>query len=161
MSDAIRARDLMRSEFTQVRTDRTLGEAVVALREAQANDDLPNALMVVDADGKFVGMLTSRLLIRILVGSGESGKGDDAQLLLAACERLPNLIGDAMIPDIPVVKPVDRLLTMIRRGLQTRLDFVPVVDDGEPVGFVPITAIFESAAAIALTPEHEGIQFDR
>jgi hypothetical protein len=50
---------------------------------------------------------------------------------------------------------------MIRRGFPTRLDFVPVVADGRPVGLVPITAIFQSAAAIALTPEHEGIRFDR
>ena len=159
MSDVIRARDLMLIEFAQVCTDQTLGEAMVALRDAQAVDGLPNALMVVDADGEFVGMLTAKLLIRVLVDSGE--RVDDAEILHVARGRLPNLIGDALIPDIPVVTPDDRLLTIIRRGVSTRLDFVPVVDDGQPVGFVPITAIFQSAASIALTSEHEGIRFDR
>ena len=162
MPDTIRARDLMRTEFARVRTDQTLGDAVVALRKAQAVGELPNAAMVVDADGRFVGMLTAKLLIRILVGSEASGEQvDDAQLLHVARGRLPNLMGDALIPDIPVVTPDDRLLTIIRRGVSTALDFVPVVDDGQPVGLVPITAIFQSAASIALTSEHEGIQFDR
>lgn len=162
MSDAIRARDLMRVEFAHVRTDQTLGEAMVAMRQAQAKDDLPNALMVVDADGKFVGMLTAKLLIRILVGSAEADQRiDDAQLLHVARARLTNLIGDSLILDVPVVTPDDRLLTMIRRGIPTRLDFVPVVDDGQPVGFAPITEIFQAAASIALTPEHEGIRFDQ
>jgi len=163
MPDVIHARDLMRSEFAQVRTDQTVGEAMVALRAAQAEPDMPNALMVVDAEDRFVGMLTAKLLIRILVGSAESGGPveNEAQLLDVASGRLSDRVGDALILDIPVVTPEDRLLTMIRRGLPTRLDFVPVVDDGKPVGFAPITAIFQSAASIALTPEHEGIRFDR
>ena len=40
----------MRTEFKTVRTDQTLGEAMVALREAQAILEMPNALMVVDGD---------------------------------------------------------------------------------------------------------------
>lgn len=159
MTDALRARDLMRSEFTQVGTSCTLGDAVVALREAQLIEDRPDALMVVDPDGHYAGMLTAKLVIRILVGAGESI--DDAELLPAARERLAHLIADTVIPEIAVVEPTHGLLTMIRRGLPTRMDFVPVVEDGRPCGFVPITTIFEAAASIALTPEHEGIQFDR
>ena len=162
MSDVIRARDLMLTEFVRVRTDQTLGEGMAALREAQAKEGLPNALMVVDPDGKFVNMLTAKLLVRILVGSGAPGERfDDDHLLQIASGRLANRIGDALVVDVPPVTSDDRLLTMIRRGLPTRLDFVPVVDDGRPVGLAPITAIFQSAASIALTPEHEGIRFDR
>lgn len=159
MADVIRARDLMRPEFTQVCTDRTLGEAVTALREAQAIERLPDALMVVDPGGHYAGMLTAKLLIRILVGASEGS--EEVELLLAARERLPRLIADTALPEVPVVEPADRLLTTIRRGLPTRLDFVPVVENGRPCGFLPVTVIFEAAASIALTPEHEGIQFDR
>ena len=162
MPEVIRARDLMRREFLRVRADQTLGDTMAALREAQATAGLPNAVMVVDADGKFVGMLTAKLLIRVLVGSGESDQQvDDVELLHVARGRLSDLVGEALILDIPIVRPDDRLLTIIRRGVSTRLDFVPVVDNGQPVGCVPITTIFQSVASIALTSEHEGIRFDR
>ena len=42
-----------------------------------------------------------------------------------------------------------------------QLEFVPVVDDGHVLGLVPVTAIFQAAAALALTPEDEGIRFDQ
>ena len=50
---------------------------------------------------------------------------------------------------------------MIHCGLPFRLDFVPVTEQGKPVGLVPVTAIFQAVASIALTPEHEGIRFER
>ena len=162
MSQPIRARDLMRTEFRRIGENETLGDAMAALREAQRIEGLPNALMVVGAEDRFVGMLTAKLLIRILVGTTDSGAPvDDTELLERAHARLGDRIGDALILDVPVVAPDDRLLTVIRRGVPTRLDFVPVIDAGKPVGFVPITVIFQSAASIALTPEHEGIRFDR
>ena len=162
MSEIIRASDLMRKEFVSLHASQTLGDAMVALREAQTRQGLPNAAMIVDTAGEFVGMLTAKLLIRILVGSRDGDAAvEDAELLQVARGRLAERIGDALILDIPVVAPGDRLLTIIRRGVPTRLDFVPVVDNGRPVGFVPVTEIFQCVASIALTAEHEGIRFDR
>jgi len=165
MPDVIVARDLMLREFTQFPVDGTLGEAMAALREAQAVESRPNALMVVDAGGDFVGMLTAKMLIRILVDTDPESRGgapkvDDAQLLQAVTQRLDRQVG-SVLPETPAVRSDARLMTMIRRGLPTRLDFVPVVDDRKPVGLVPITAIFQATASLALTPEHEGIRFDR
>lgn len=158
MADRIVARDLMRTDFQRIQTDQTLGEAMAALRETQREHGIPSALMVVDEHDAFCGMLTARLLIRILVGEGEA---DDARLLQVASERLNQCVGDTLIEGIPVVAPDDRLLTMIRRGVTTRLDFVAVVDDGRPVGFAPVTAIFQAVAGMALTPDDEGVRFDR
>jgi hypothetical protein len=98
----------------------------------------------------------------LLAGGHEDGRElDDMMLLTVARDRLSTAIGDVLVEDIPVVGPADRLLTMIRRGAPMRLDFVPVVDAGRPVGFAPITAIFQAAAGMALKPEDEGIRFDR
>jgi CBS domain-containing protein len=162
MADGICARDVMRTDFLRVRIDQTLGDAMVALRGAQGEAGMPSALMVVDDDDQYRGMLTARLLIRLLAGGHEDGRElDDMMLLTVARDRLSTPIGDVLVEDIPVVGPADRLLTMIRRGAPMRLDFVPVVDAGRPVGFAPITAIFQAAAGMALKPEDEGIRFDR
>lgn len=162
MAEGIRARDVMRTDFVQVRVDQTLGEGMAKLRAAQVRDENPNALVIVDAEGAFVGMLTAKLLIRVLVGTPpEEEAPEDDELLERARQRLADPIGQTSLPEIPVVGPDDRLITMIRRGIPTRLDFVPVVDAGRPVGLAPITEIFQAAASLALTPEHEGIRFDR
>jgi len=156
MTDGITARDLMRTDFQRIRTDQTLGEAMTALRDLRGKQ--PSALMVVDDHDVFQGMLTARLLVRILAGDADP---DDAVLLQNASDRLEHPIGDCLIQGIPVVAPEDRLLTMIRRGIATRLDFVAVVDDGKPVGFAPVTEIFQTVAGMALTPDDEGVHFDR
>ncbi|MFT4511402.1 MAG: putative transcriptional regulator [Planctomycetota bacterium] len=162
MADGICARDLMRTDFLRIRTDQTLGDAMIALRGTQGEHGMPSALMVVDGDDQYRGMLTARLLIRLLTGGHEEGREmDDMMLLAVARDRLSTAVGDVLVEDIAMVAPEDRLLTMIRRGAPMRLDFVPVVDDGRPVGFAPITAIFQAAAGLALTPEDEGIRFDR
>lgn len=162
MTESTKARDVMRTNFVTVCEDQTLGEAMTSLREAQAIAQMPNALMIVDDQQRFVGMLTAKLLIRVLVGTRDGGEGyDDAELLRVAASRLPDRIADTELPEIPVVGPEDNLLTTIRRGIATRLDFVPVVDDRRPVGFAPITEIFQRVAGITLTPDDEGIRFDR
>jgi len=158
MGEHILARDLMRTDFETITTDQTLGDAMAALRATQREDRRPSALMVVGEDGIFQGMLTARLLIRVLVGKGEV---DDSALLHVAQERLQERVGDCLVDGIPVVAPSDRLLTLIRRGAAQRLDFVAVVDEGRPVGFAPITAIFQAVAQMALTPDDEGVRFDR
>ena len=161
MTDGIRARDLMRTDFLSCRTDQTLGDAMVLLRGTQEQDGMPSALMVVDDAGEYRGMLTARLLIRLLAGGHEAGAAiDDMMLLTVARDRLATPLGDVLV-EVPVVAPDDRLLAMMRSGAQMRLDFVPVVAEGRPVGFAPITAIFQAAAAMALTPEDEGVRFDR
>jgi len=177
MADVIRARDLMRTEFLSIRMEQSLGDAMTALLETQREAKLPSALMVVDGDGEYQGMLTARSLIRLLVeerddcddgagldpdvASASQDPKDDLALLCVARERLLLRVADVPLAGLPVVAPEDRLLTMIRRGVTMRFDFVPVVDAGKPVGFAPITAIFQAAAAIALTPEDEGVRFDR
>ena len=172
MAEGICARDLMRTEFVRIEADKTLGDAVATLLATQREARLPSALMVVDGDDHYLGMLTARLLIRLLVGSaGTAGTAaaaptpepvaEDLSLLVAARERLAVRIADVLVAGIPIVAPQDRLLTLIRRGVTVRLDFVPVVEHGKPVGFAPVTAIFQAAAGIALTPEDEGVRFDR
>ena len=42
-----------------------------------------------------------------------------------------------------------------------RLEFLPVLEDGRAVGLVPVTALFRATAALALTPEDQGIRFDQ
>ena len=66
MGEHIVARDLMVHEVGGIRGDQTLGEAMQALVDLQTDKEVPNALVVLDEDGNYDGLLTARLLCKSL-----------------------------------------------------------------------------------------------
>ena len=167
MPENIVARDLMLHDVAGIRRDQTLGEAMKALVDLQADKEIPNALVVLDADGNYEGILTARLLCKSLLDTWtpqEATVKDDAGLerdLLGLVRNRSDLpVRDALIPNLPTVGLGDRLLLLIQLSCDQRLDFIPVVDNGHVHGLVPVTRIFLATASLALAPEDEGIRFD-
>ena len=176
MGENIVARDLMVHEVAGIRGDQTLGEAMHALVDLQADKEIPNALVVLDEDGNYDGILTARLLCKSLAARTTPGKdaGKDAdkdadagtalpkrELLELVRKRSQLRVHDALSRDLPTVAPGDRLLSLIRLARDKRPEYLPVVDNGHVRGLVPVTRIFLATAALALTPENEGTHFDR
>ncbi len=157
----------MLHEFATFRSDRTLGEALGDLVELQADPHRANALAVVSAEGEFEGIVTAHLLCKSLVALWMPAKSlrEDAarlqrELLEMVADRNELKVHDALIRGLPTVAPESRLLDLIEVGCEQRLDFIPVVEDDQLLGLVPITAVFQAVASLALTPEDEGIHFD-
>lgn len=160
MGENILARDLMvhEHELGGIRRDQTLGEAMDALVDLQADKAIPDALVVLDEDGRYEGILTARLLLRCLATRAPAD--DERPLLDVVRRRLGVKIHDALKRDLPTVAPTDRLLPLIRLASDQRPEYLPVVENGHVRGLVPVTRIFLSAASLALTPEDEGIRSD-
>ncbi len=180
MGEHIVARDLMVHEVGGIRGDQTLGEAMQALVDLQTDKEVPNALVVLDEDGNYDGLLTARLLCKSLAARTTPGenadKGTDKsthkstpestapptkEQLELVRKRSQMRVHDALNRDLPTVAPGDRLLSLIRLASEKRPEYLPVVDNGHVRGLVPVTRIFLAAASLALTPEHEGIRFDQ
>ncbi len=159
------ARDLMLERITRIRADTTVREARRALVALQADEEVPRCLLVVDEQGVYLGILTGRLLLKpLLCGSLPAGSPwedagrwqEDLLDLAARCET--KTVRDVLTPALPAVAPTDGLAVLIRRGAEHRMEYLPVVEDGRPLGVVPITAVFTATAALALRPDDEGIQ---
>ena len=168
MADNIVARDLMLRDIERIDGERSLAEAMRTLVELQEDPARANALAVVDAEDRYDGLLTARLLLRSMLAlwmPSKSLRDDPAvlhkELLDAVADRTHLHVHDALIRGLPTAAPDDRLLTLIEYGCDQKLEFVPVVDSGELLGLVPVTEIFQATAGLALTPEHEGIRMDR
>ncbi len=165
MSDNITAERLMLTVFSEIRADQFVYEAMRALVEVQAAPDVPSALVVVDAEGRYEGVMTARLLFKSLLTLWMPTKRvreDDellgGELIEVVADRAKVAVHDALIRGLPVADPADRLLKLILLSCDQELEYVAVVDGGRAVGLVPVTEIFKATASIALTPEDEGIQ---
>ena len=168
MVDPILARDLMITGFETVGSGETLRAALRKLVALQDRTTEPSAVVVLDADGQYQGLLTAHLLARSLCATwspSDSEAGDDLALskglLVAARQFLNRPIGETLEQEVAVVGPGARLLEVIAAGSISRLEFLPVVEAGQILGLVPVTAVFQATASLTLTPEHEGIRFDQ
>lgn len=152
-----RARDIMLAEFPTIHEEETLGDAIRRLVELAADAERPNVLVVVDADGRYEGILTARLLFQSLLGHWMSGSEEhaDAQELYEALvsEQSERKLGDVLLRGLPKAKPADGVLALMELGCEKRLEYLPVVDNGTAVGIVPISRLFHAVANLTLTPE--------
>jgi len=82
-------------------------------------------LPVEDAAGKFVGMLSSREILRVVAERG-----------LERRESTPTVIGEVMDAHPTTVGPDVSTIEAVRLMLSEKLDCLPVVKDGELVGLV-------------------------
>ncbi|NQU44389.1 CBS domain-containing protein [bacterium] len=160
MPDNLIARDLMKLSFLRLGAGHTLHEALGILLDPQAREHGPRVLIVLNPDGSFAGVLTTRYLLKALLPewvSNENEQADSAdfeQRLLAAIQDKLNLrVADAMNRDVPVASPQDRLPHLIDLMQERRLDSIPVLDEGRVIGVIHITDVFNAAARLALSAQ--------
>lgn len=168
MADTILARDLMITSFETIRSDKSLGAAMRQLVGLQERTGEPNAIVVLDVNGDYGGLLTSHLLAKSLFGlwaPGEPLRQDDhalnQDLIKTVTQHLDRRVSETLVRGIPVVSPDGRLLDVIAACCEGRIEFIPVVEARRIEGLIPVTAVFQTTASLALTPEHEGIRFDQ
>lgn len=107
------------STVISIRPQQTLGEAVVSLRDHRIG-----ALLVTDANGGLVGILSERDIVRKLAD--------------APGQTLPHKVEDVMTTRVETCAPDDPLVTVLRRMTEGRFRHMPVLDGDAIVGIVTI-----------------------
>lgn len=164
MPEHTEARHLMTTTFPTVVATATVREALrPMLVPATGGDDLA-AVVVVDEDGRYVGLLTPRLAVKGALAlwmpdpiDDEHDAGGDRGLTAVLAARLDEPVRAVLVHGVPTVAPGDRLVRVIDTIARRRFDSLAVVEDGRPVGVVTIARVFEAASDLALTPGDEGI----
>ncbi len=162
MADYIVARDLMKASFLRLGEKHSLREAMGILLDSQAQQEEPRVLTILNPEGKFEGLLSTRYLLQALLPdwveedqAGMSEEDFEQKLLEAMQDKLDMIVKDAMLSDVPEVKPDDRLPLLIEIMQDRRLECVPVLDDGRILGIVYLTDVYTAAAQLALASQHE------
>ncbi len=163
----ITAESLMATSFLQIPGDRALREAVTMLIHLPKGPATPAVLIVMDPaqDGVYLGYLTARLLFKNLLdqwsptlSEREDRSMSEKELLDVLGARLDTPVGEAVAHGLPTVRRDVRLLNMIESVVRSKLEALPVIEEGAIYGIVTLKSIYLAAAGLALTPETQGIQ---
>lgn len=160
MESEPRARELMKKDFGSIHLEATVHEAVEILykmaQESEARKIAgAGALVVVDGEGKFIGLIT---MLDILKGieppflreaehlAGLTWDGLFGDLVRSANNRK---VSEAMssVDDIVTISPEDRLMKAVELMVKKRLRRLPVVEDDKVIGMVRLYDVFHEVAS--------------
>jgi CBS domain-containing protein len=167
-ADRLTARELMTTRFATIGRERPVSAAMESLIAAAAESGAPNAVVVVDGEGRYEGVLTAKLLLRSLMALWSPARAVredplllETDLLDHAADRGTMRVHDALVHGLPVAAPEERLFALLERVCEAEIEVLPVVDAGRAIGLVPATELFYAVARLALTPDDEGIRLER
>jgi CBS domain-containing protein len=162
MAEQIVARDLLKGSFLRLGAGHTLREALGILLDPQTQREAPRTLIVLNPDGSFAGLLTTRALLRALApewifddAAGANPSGIETRLLATIPARLDVTVGEAMIRDVPAVRPDDRLPQLIGYLTGRRLECLPVIENDRVLGVIHLTDVFNAAGGLALAAQSD------
>lgn len=119
-----------------IQPDETLGKAVEVLRDKRIG-----ALVVTDAGGALVGILSERDIVRKLADTPGS--------------TLPQQVGDIMTREVETCTGDEPLISVLKRMTAGRFRHMPVVENGRLAGMLTIGDVI----TYRLTElEHEALQ---
>lgn len=106
-------------QIFSIRPDDTLRHAVEELRDRHVG-----ALVVTDASGALVGILSERDIVR--------------KLAETPGQTLPQQVADVMTAKVETCGPADDLVSVLKRMSAGKFRHMPVLDDGKVVAMVTI-----------------------
>jgi CBS domain-containing protein len=145
-----KARDVMTRQFSALRPQMTVMEAIRQFKAAGAEErHTIFGMVVIDDSGRLAGMLSMYDILPLLrppsIPKWESMDDQEVDALMSiTCDRIKSTrVREIMTPDVITITPdthaVRALDIMIRRHIRR----IPVVEDQQMVGMVYISAIFD------------------
>lgn len=119
-----------------IRPQDTIGHAVEVLRDKRIG-----AVVVTDANGTLVGILSERDIVRKLADT--PGR------------TLPHKVEDVMTKDVHTISPSDTLVSALQTMTKGRFRHMPVTDDSGLIGMITIGDVVNFRLTAL---EHEALQ---
>jgi CBS domain-containing protein len=139
----------MDSRFFTLRPDATIAAAVKVLQQAgEAQGGTVFGLMVVDEEGRLVGMLSMYDILLLIRPKhihiwGELEDLDVTGILDEAGRRARAvLVGDIMTTDLITITPDTHLLMIVDIMIKKHVRRLPVLEEGRIVGIVYLSRVF-------------------
>ena len=142
------ARDIMSTEFSPLRPETSIVEAVKLFRHREAGGRRVFGIMVTDDDEHLVGMLSMYDILLFMRPKhihiwGMMDDIDIAGVIANACNQVkPIRVGDLMTVEVVTVPPQTHLLMVLDLMIKKHIRRLPVIEAGKIVGIVYISDLF-------------------
>lgn len=159
---SITADSIMTNRFLRISTAHTLREAMGLILYGEERQMDTGAIVVIDQEGDYAGILTSRYLIRGLNQSVRKGQDSDVDSFANSLgHSLSDKIAVAMDRDLPRLKKDSSFSEIVSLISSEKYECLPVLEEKRVVGLVYASDVFKAAAKLALTSGQKGIALDR
>ncbi|MDG2168684.1 MAG: CBS domain-containing protein [Opitutales bacterium] len=152
----------MTNRFLRISTAHTLREAMGLILYGEEREMDTGAIVVIDQEGNYAGILTPRYVIRGLSKSAAEEQNLHAEGFVESVEQhLSDKIDTVMDRELPKLNKDSSFATIVRLITSQKYECLPVLDENRVVGLVYASDVFKTAANLALTPGQKGISLDR
>jgi CBS domain-containing protein len=118
----MKVRDIMTARVVSCLSTASVAHAAETMR-----DERVGSILVVDADGSLVGLLTDRQITHTVVADG----ADPGRVI----------VSDVMFTDFVPLEPDMDLLTAVRLQRELAMRRLPVLENGVPIGIMSVSDI--------------------
>ena len=149
----------MSKRFLRISTAHTLREAMGIILHGEERGYNIAAIAIINQDGNFAGVITPSQVALGLLGDYESNEASSntRNFHHNLESRLPITVDAILRPDQPTVDPETSLAALAKLAGESDFECIPALSEGRVEGLVYTTDIFKEVAAIALSPEDQGI----
>jgi len=156
------ADQIMTNRFLRISTAHTLREAMGLILYGEERGMDTGAIVVIDQEGDYAGILTPRYVIRGLAAFEDVGETLNADKFVEGVEdRLSDKIDSAMDKELPSLKLESSFSQIVHLISAQKYECLPVLEEKRVVGLVYASDVFKTAANLALTSDQGGIALDR
>ena len=143
------ARELITEKFVRIGEGHSLSEAIGILFDPHTSALRNIVIVVLDGQGGYVGLLEPR---NILASLGTTLSLQSPEMLATAIRSgVAVTVAEAVRRDVPAVRMCDNLATLLHTTSLTDAAMLPVFDDGEFAGVIPVTAIFDALCKLTVS----------
>ena len=159
---SVTAESIMTNRFLRISTAHTLREAMGLILYGEERNMDTGAIVVIDQEGEYAGILTPRYVIRGLSKSAAADENQNTEEFVESLDRhLSDKIDTVMDRDLPSLRRDSHFSEVVRLISSQKYECLPVLDESRVVGLVYASDVFKTAANLALTPGQKGISLDR
>jgi CBS domain-containing protein len=145
--------EFLRADYPTISLKGSLQEAMDRLLDSSASR--ADCLVVVDADGRPVGLVNDWLVVRALAIGAERASEPAVDVLMKDRLRLP--VSAAMAATFPVADPESDLFAVLAMLGSDLFECLPVMKDGKYLGAVRTIDVFQAVAEEVLGGASGGV----
>ena len=159
---SVNADSIMTNHFLRISTAHTLREAMGLILYGEERNRDVGAIVVIDQEGDYAGILTPRYVIRGLSKTAAQEQNLNAEGFVDSLEaHLSDKVDTVMDSELPCLQQVSSFSKIVKLISSQKYECLPVVEEKRVLGLVYASDVFKTAASLALTPGQDGIALDR